>query len=77
MRIKMTNDEAEKIAKIISTVDGGCAYCIDSAIERLNAAGLGWQFERSGGEWKEYSEFFPTDDDRPPRFPIVTVRQIT
>lgn len=38
----MTLDEAEKLAKIFLTVDGGCSSCIAGVCEEATTAGLGF-----------------------------------
>jgi len=45
----MTKDEADKIARVIATADGGCSVCISNLCELLNEADLGFSFEMEGG----------------------------
>ena len=40
----MTKSEAETIARIIGTADGGCPVCVHNLVEQLNTAALGWRF---------------------------------
>lgn len=49
----MTIEEAEKIAKIAGTADGGCSSCVGGICERLNDAAFGFVFT-------------PTDEAQPP-----------
>lgn len=61
----MTQEEADKVAKIIRTADGGCPVCVGSLCERATAAGLGFRFEETGErvaepdpEWPDAPEFW-------------------
>jgi hypothetical protein len=38
----MTKTEAEKLANIIATADGGCSNCVDDMIDKFNSAQFGW-----------------------------------
>lgn len=49
----MTLEEAEKIAKIAGTADGGCPSCVGNICERLNEAAFGFVFT-------------PTSEQQPP-----------
>lgn len=66
----MTQEEAEKIARIVSTADGGCPTCIARLISRLNGAGLGWTFHRVSGEWTERPADDLEDDGR--SYPLIS-----
>lgn len=41
----MTREEAEKIAAVILTADGGCVVCIRDLANELNQSNLGWTFQ--------------------------------
>lgn len=40
----MTREEAERLAKVLATADGGCPVCVHSICEKANDAQLGWWF---------------------------------
>jgi hypothetical protein len=40
----MTQDEANAIARVIETADGGCDVCIRRLCDELNAADLDFEF---------------------------------
>ena len=61
----MTKDEAEKLAKIVSTADEGCDYCVGALVERLNKAALGYHFDITDQKW--------TDSDEPFYYAVITV----
>lgn len=44
----MTKKEAIQVAFAISTVDGGCSYCISDAFKILNECDIGWKFHVEG-----------------------------
>jgi len=39
----MTNDEAKKVAEIMSTADGGCHYCAAELFRQFSAAFPGFE----------------------------------
>jgi hypothetical protein len=50
----MTLEEAEQVARIASTCDGGCSHCIPELVGRLNAAFPAFVFEyREDERWHE------------------------
>lgn len=40
----MTQEEADKIARVVRTADKGCGVCVRNLVERLNDAALGFVF---------------------------------
>ena len=59
----MTLEEAQTIARIAGTADGGCATCVGHLMEQLNAAfpQFAWEFvanpEPRGEEPEDYDEW--------------------
>jgi hypothetical protein len=46
----MTQAEADKIAMIISTADGGCPHCVRDLCDAANGQSLGYVFSMTGAE---------------------------
>jgi hypothetical protein len=46
----MTLEEAEKIATIAETADGGCPYCVGSIVEQLGEAFPEFQWNILGND---------------------------
>lgn len=44
----MTQAEADAIAAVIRTADGGCSVCVRDLCRRMTDAGLGWAFAMTG-----------------------------
>jgi len=64
----VTQEEADKLARVISTADGGCYACVTDLCRRMTAAGLGFSFQIFAGtitinaEWTddpEFAEIYP------------------
>lgn len=75
----MTQDEADKIAKAIGTVDHACATCVVNLCEVLNTLDLGFAFEYGGGEVKDLphpSMDWADEEDRFYNRLIVTAKQV-
>lgn len=60
----MTQEEADKIARVIGTADGGCDTCVGDLVELLNGADLGFQWAATGKVAKypvhEEDEYYQT-----------------
>jgi hypothetical protein len=59
----MTPEEAKTIADVIATADGGCSVCVRSLCTHLNAANLGFTFERGESDLVIYDPEWPDDRD--------------
>ena len=73
----MTLDEAQKLADIISTADGGCSDCVGDLIKRLNDSFPTFVFEVTEDDrfvaWPDDMQSLP-GEVLGDRFPIVLVR---
>lgn len=59
----MTQDEANKIAAIIATADGGCSVCVENLIRRMNSADLGFTFKQTGADIEEQADWSDDPED--------------
>lgn len=58
----MTQEEAQKIARIVGHADGGCSACVGDLVARLNEQGLGWRFTKSAETiYPDYDAAEPED----------------
>ena len=72
----MTLEEAQKVARIVGTADGGCRSCCNALVDQLNKVSLGFRFTRTD-EW--HSEQPDWSNDPADAFDngyIVTVEEI-
>lgn len=58
----MTQDEANKVAAVIRTADGGCSSCVSELCRRMTAAGLGFDFTMTGRNVEEVVQPDWSDD---------------
>ena len=72
----MTLEEAESVARLISTADHGCSTCIWDLVERANRMFPEVQFEmaRDGEFWEDVHPEWG-DPEFPTRFPLVIARK--
>lgn len=73
----MTQEEADKLAAAIRTVDGGCSVCVSNLCERLNAMGFGFIWTVDGDEdVVEQPEWSDDPEDASTHYwPVVTARK--
>jgi hypothetical protein len=67
----MTKEEADGIAMLISTADGGCSVCIGNMLIRANKLKLGWTFSETNETWREYWDSTDPEDYEYSTFPLI------
>lgn len=71
----MTIEDMIKVAKIISTADGGCHHCIDDLIRRIEKEFPQFKLTLMDDYWIEKPEWEPDAEYGIP-YPIICVEEL-
>lgn len=70
----MTQQEADKIARVLSTADGGCSNCVVNLCEEINKEKLGFRFGMTGE--KRFEQWEGEEEGLGHQFPrVIAVKE--